>query len=241
MNLRIDKWDLNDENLETVDKALELWRENRGLTREGQRALFLHNSMSGLQELENANHINDIVDALCDMYVVLCNSFKMKADDIISRNPRYYSLEELVYDQALKVKLLMGGSAVIYRDKRGFLKKSGINYFKDLIKAVNLEDTPPTVYAFVLLKCLAILSINPYKALLETCEELLSREQDPEQKARWEELKSRGETPSDKWEKNPKQPEDTKYTADYKSCLIVPRKSMLDKAKYREPTFDDWK
>lgn len=103
MNLRIDKWDLNDENLETVDKALELWRGNRGLTREGQRKLFLEYSPSELQELQDATHINDIVGALCDMYVVLCNSFKMKADNIISRNPRYYSLEELVYDKPLRL------------------------------------------------------------------------------------------------------------------------------------------
>lgn len=135
----------------------------------------------------------------------------------------------------------MNGSAVIFRDRQGFLKSSSIDYLKDIIKAVNYGDTAPTVYAYIILKCLAILSINPYKALLETCSEILSKEQCPEQKARWEELKSKGETPSDKWEKNPNQPEDTKYTADYKSCLIVPRKSMLDKAKYREPTFDDWK
>lgn len=114
------------------------------------------------------------------MYVVLCNSFKMKADNIISRNPRYYSLEELVYDQALKVKLFLNGSAVIYRDRQGFLKSSSIDYLKDIIKAVNYGDTAPTVYAYIILKCLAILSINPYKALLETCSEILSKEQCPE-------------------------------------------------------------
>ena len=61
------------------------------------------------------------------------------------------------------------------------------------------------------------LGFNPELCLKQTVKEISSREQCPEQAARWA---SNNKQPGEKWLKNPSQPQSTLYTADYSTCKL---------------------
>lgn len=61
------------------------------------------------------------------------------------------------------------------------------------------------------------LGYNPELCLKQTVKEISSREQCPEQTAKWN---SGDKQPGEKWIKNPNQDSATLYTADYSTCKL---------------------
>lgn len=77
--------------LQKIINDLAKWREDRNLTMEGQRLVFLQNTREECEELENAETEADCVDAICDLVIVALNAFEIDLDKLPLNNERYYS------------------------------------------------------------------------------------------------------------------------------------------------------
>ena len=68
------------------------------------------------------------------------------------------------------------------------------------------------------------LGLNPELCLKQTVKEISSREQCPEQAARWT---ANDKQPGEKWLKNPNQHESTLYKADFSTCKLPQSSTYL--------------
>lgn len=77
--------------LQKIIDDLAKWREERNLTQEGQRAVFLKNTQEECEELDNAETEEDCVDAICDLVIVALNAFEIDLDKLPLDGERYHS------------------------------------------------------------------------------------------------------------------------------------------------------
>lgn len=109
---------------------------------------------------------------------------------------------------------------IFYDDKDliDFLKQEVMDkYFKGLgeISEERTIDSFCDIQVFSINEC-ELRGYDSNKSLLETIKEISSREQDPEQKARWEKEKV-----NEKWKKDKKQKKSTLYSAKYDRCKLI--------------------
>jgi len=94
------------------------------------------------------------------------------------------------------------------------LAERGISNLKSPEEIVDcLADT--CVYS---LDAVAKLGYEPKCVMNEVGKEINSRKQDPKQKEEWDKHEP---NPNDKWRKDPNQPQEEKYKADFSKCKVV--------------------
>ena len=94
------------------------------------------------------------------------------------------------------------------------LAEKGISNLKSPEEIVDcMADT--SVYS---MDAISKLGYRPKCVMKEVGKEIITRKQDPKQKAEWE---KHGPNPSDKWRKDSNQPEEEKYEADFSNCKVV--------------------
>jgi len=177
-------------------KDLKQWREDRNLI-EPQWDSIVGSLLEENQELKEAydnNDYHEVIDAYADHSVFITNLLgQLEVKNIFPDNESIDNEVKSVGEINLLIKLL-----------KSILEAKQYLLATYLLKVINWSCKVDIEH----------LSYNFESVMKETVKEIGSRQQDPEQKAKWEQSGSNGE----KWQKNRSQDPSTLYKADYSKC-----------------------
>lgn len=177
-----------------IQERLKVWREERNLTQDSQRDNLVNNIKEELSEYAAAQNEYEGIDAICDVAVLVFNSYELKY-------PILYNVSRCVS-----------------------IDMSQTPKYSDVINEyiAGLGDTE--VYAYLILFVCRLYieqgGFDFYKCMMECIKHIESRQQDPNQKQEWDKLKDQGLTLVGKWQKDKNQDKSTIYESDYESCRV---------------------
>ena len=187
---------MTEQQFNEIQERLKVWRQDRNLTQENQRQELINNIKEELEEYANAQNAIDRIDAICDVAVLVFNSYTLKYDIFTGL------------------------------DKRVEITTSEVPLYVDILKEYieGFENTEVCAYLTMFVSKLYIKyqgdNFDFYKCMMECIKHIESRQQDPKQKQEWDKLREQGLPLTDKWLKDKNQDESTIYQPDYASCKV---------------------